>query len=137
MKLIKTVTCCLLASFLLGGCSVFKFPSVYTINVQQGNIVTQEMIDQLKPGMTKRQVNYVMGTPLVADTFNQDRWDYFFSIKSGATGKVIRKQFTIYFADDKLSHFEGDYRPGDNSDVNLDTVDEQDTADEEVQPENS
>ena len=52
------------------GCSYAKFPSVYKINIQQGNIVTQEMVDQLKPGMTERQVRYIMGNPLIEDTFS-------------------------------------------------------------------
>ncbi len=124
MKLTQTILFTASISALLSGCSVFKFPSVYTINVQQGNIVNQEMIDQLKPGMTKRQVRYIMGSALVADTFEQDRWDYFYSMKSGKTAEVVRKQFTVYFVDDKLSYFEGDYKPGDDSNesVNIDTA---------------
>jgi outer membrane protein assembly factor BamE len=58
----------------LSGCGNFGFPGVYRIDVEQGNIVTPEMIEQLKPGMTRRQVRFVMGTPLIEDTFNDNRW---------------------------------------------------------------
>jgi len=94
----------------LGGCSYFQFPGVFTLEVQQGNIIEQEMIDQLKPGMTKRQVKFVMGSPLIMDTFDQDRWDYVYTIRT-RTGERRDERMTIYFKDDKLSHFSGDYRP--------------------------
>jgi len=94
----------------LGGCSYFQFPGVYTLEVQQGNIIEQEMIDQLKPGMTKRQVKFVMGSALIMDTFDQDRWDYVYTIRT-RTGERRDERMTIYFKDDKLSHFSGDYRP--------------------------
>ncbi|TQV74525.1 outer membrane protein assembly factor BamE [Exilibacterium tricleocarpae] len=102
----------LVTPVLLGtaGCSYFQFPGVYKIDVQQGNIITQEMIDQLKPGMTKRQVRFIMGTPLVADTFHRDRWDYYFSFQD-PDGNVTREMVTMHFKDDKLTHFSGDYRP--------------------------
>lgn len=92
------------------GCSYFQFPGVYRIDVQQGNIITQDMMDKLKPGMTKRQVRFIMGTALVADTFHQDRWDYFYSLKD-PNGNITREVVTMHFKDDKLTHFSGDYRP--------------------------
>lgn len=95
----------------LVGCSYFQFPGVHKIPIQQGNIITQEMIDQLRPGMTRSQVRYVLGTPLIADTFNQDRWDYLFSIKMPKGGRELRERVSIYFTDEKLSHFSGDYAP--------------------------
>lgn len=55
------------------------FPGVYKLDIPQGNILEKEKIDQIKPGMTKRQVRYVLGTPLMVDSFNQDRWDYYYS----------------------------------------------------------
>ena len=64
----------------LAGCS---FPGVYKIDIQQGNVVTQDMIDQLRPGMTQRQVRFIMGNPLVADTFHPNRWDYIYSMQPG------------------------------------------------------
>lgn len=84
---------------------VFKFP------IQQGNVVTQEMVDKLQPGMTRSQVRFVMGTPLIADTFNQNRWDYLYTLKL-PSGKELREQMTILFDGDRLVGVSGDYMPG-------------------------
>ena len=76
-----------IASFLvISGCNnigSMDFPGVYKISIPQGNIITQEMVDQLRPGMTKRQVIFVMGTPLVRDPYHQDRWDYVYNFQPG------------------------------------------------------
>jgi len=94
-------------SFLVSACS---FPGVYKIDIPQGNIVTQEMVDQLRPGMTQSQVRYVLGTPLITDTFSDDRWDYVYSMKPGG-GATTRERVTIYFTDGELSRISGDYKP--------------------------
>lgn len=95
---------------LIAGCSSFEFPWVHKYDIQQGNIITQEMIDQLKPGMTKRQVRYVMGTPLVHDLFTEDRWDYYYGERK-AGGDKFQERVTIFFKDDVMTNFTGDYRP--------------------------
>jgi len=95
---------------LLTGCGSFGFPGVYRINVEQGNILTQEMVDQLKPGMSRRQVRYILGTPLVEDTFNQDRWDYAYVMRNGQ--KILEEyRLTVYFDGDELVRVEGDLAP--------------------------
>ena len=86
------------------------FPGVYRIDIAQGNIVTQEMIDQLKPGMTKRQVRFIMGSPLIVDTFEPERWDYFHSMKKRGEPET-RERVSLYFENDKLVRFSGDYAP--------------------------
>ncbi len=97
----------LLAFTLLGACG---FPGVYKINVEQGNIVTQEMADQLKPGMTRRQVRFILGTPLIEDTFNQNRWDYLYVKRNGA--KVLSEsRLTVEFEGDALVQVSGDFVP--------------------------
>lgn len=83
---------------------VFKFP------IQQGNIVTQDMIDKLEPGMTRAQVRFVLGTPLVADTFDQSRWDYLYDLRR-SSGKRLREHVTIHFDGDRLVGISGDYMP--------------------------
>ncbi len=99
---------------ILAGCS--GFPGVYKIDVPQGNVITQAMIDQLRPGMTRSQVRFVMGSPLVTDTFHQDRWDYIYSLQGG-DGSYVRKQMTLHFdADDRLATLKGDFRPGTQND---------------------
>jgi outer membrane protein assembly factor BamE len=102
----------------LAGCSYFQFPGVHKIYVQQGHIVTQEMIDQLEPGLTKRQVRYVLGTPLLADNFNDDRWDYHYSLRQG--DQTLRKRsMTVFFENDRMTHFTGDFgrAPTDEDDL--------------------
>lgn len=94
----------------VSGCSSLKFPGVYRIPIQQGNIIEQEKVDQLELGMSKTQVQFVMGTPLLADVFHQDRWDYIYQLRRG--DKTLReRRFTVFFDDDKLVKFEGDYEP--------------------------
>jgi outer membrane protein assembly factor BamE len=94
----------------LCACSFVGFPGVYKIDVEQGNIVTQEMADQLKPGMSKRQVRFILGTPLVEDTFNQDRWDYPYVKRNGNT-VLSESRLTVIFDGDSLLTVSGDYLP--------------------------
>ena len=94
----------------LCACGFVGFPGVYRIDVEQGNIVTEEMIDQLKPGMSRRQVRFILGTPLVEDTFNQDRWDYPYVKRNGQT--IISESFlTVIFDGDSLESVKGEYLP--------------------------
>jgi len=98
-------------SLLLSSCgsvTSFAFPGVYRLNIPQGNIITQEMVDQLRPGLTKRQVNFILGTPLVKDTFDQDRWDYLYSFQPGG-GERVQERLTVFFENDQLTHFVGDF----------------------------
>ena len=93
----------------LAGCS---FPGVYKIDIQQGNVVTQDMIDQLRPGMTRRQVRFIMGNPLLQDTFNTNRWDYLYSLQPGG-GKRQQERMSIFFNEnDQLVNLAGDFMPG-------------------------
>jgi outer membrane protein assembly factor BamE len=90
--------------------SLFLTACVYKIDVQQGNIVTQEMIDQLRPSMNKRQVRFVMGTPLLVDPFQPERWDYIYSNQPGGEERV-QKRITLLFENDGLVGLQGDFRP--------------------------
>lgn len=101
----------LLATISLAGCSYFQFPGVHRVEVQQGNIVTQDMVDQLRLGMTKSQVRYIMGTPIIADTFSQDRWDYYYSRKKGSKMKE-QYDVTIFFIDGKVSRIDNNFNAG-------------------------
>jgi outer membrane protein assembly factor BamE len=101
-----------LTLFALSACNSvtsFAFPGVYRIDIPQGNIITQEMVDQLRPGLTKRQVTFILGTPLIRDTFDQDRWDYLYSYQPGG-GERVQERLTVFFSDEgELTHFEGDF----------------------------
>lgn len=92
----------------LAGCGV-----IYKVDVNQGNLMDQEAIDQLKPGMTKRQVTLLLGSPSVASPFNQDRWDYA-STFSRRGGPTAVKNLTLYFEGNLLVRLEGDYFPEKN-----------------------
>jgi len=79
----------------------------YKIDVRQGNMVTQEMAAQLKPGQTKDQVRFILGTPLVADMFHADRWDYVYRMQRG-NGSVEERRLAVFFENDQLKRVEGD-----------------------------
>lgn len=99
---------------LLAGCSTFKFPLVHRIAIQQGNVITQTMIDKLKPGMTRSQVRFVLGNPVLDDSLNRDRWDYVYTVQLGS-GDQTQKVLQVYFIEERLSHFEGDFIPTDKN----------------------
>ena len=98
-------------TLLTAGCSWLEFPNVRKITIQQGNILDQEMIDKLRPGMTQSQVQFVLGTPMIADTFNKKRWDYYYS-QTARDGGETAERVTIYFdAEGNLERMIGDYLP--------------------------
>ncbi|MFM9912132.1 MAG: outer membrane protein assembly factor BamE [Methylophilaceae bacterium] len=106
----------LLALF-LAGCGAYSanIPSIkpYKLDIQQGNAVTPKMMLQLRPGMNKTQVRFIMGTPLLTDTFHGDRWDYFYQmLKDGDV--VERRRIILVFEDDKLKVVRGDVVPAGN-----------------------
>ena len=112
----SAILACVLA-VLAAGCATTEriMPSlsslgVYKIDVNQGNYLSQDMVDRLKVGMTKPQVRTTLGTPLVTSAFRDSRWDYVYEF--ARQGKVREhRQFTVYFADDKLARWEGDEMP--------------------------
>ena len=88
---------------LSSGCS---FPEMYRVVISQGNLVDQDMIDKLEIGMTESQVRFVMGSPLISDTFYPERWDYFTSVTQGETIYTNQK-ITLLFEESKLVSWEG------------------------------
>ena len=110
------ITVILLLVATLAACSTFRFPGVHRITIQQGNVVTQQMVDRLKPGMTKSQVNFVLGNAVIDDPLEASRWDYVYSIQL-PNGNVIRKVLSVYFVGERLSHFMGDFIPTDEYDA--------------------
>ena len=104
----------LLAVALLGtACSNVPL-GVYRVDVQQGNVLSEEMLAQLTPGMEKRKVRFLLGTPILMDTFNQDRWDYIYTFARGG-GTIEQRQITLFFEDERLVRIEGDVHRGDGS----------------------
>lgn len=103
----------------LGACSVKpSFINEYKIDVQQGNVLGQEMVSQLKPGQTRDQVRFLLGTPMIADMFHQNRWDYVYRFQSGRTGEVESRRFAVFFdADGRLERVAGDVAVADASEL--------------------
>lgn len=107
-----------LATVLSGCSSVPRIVNEYKIDVQQGNVLTQEMVSQLKPGQTKDQVRFILGTPVLADVFHANRWDYVYRLQKGSTGLVEERKFTVIFdADGKLARVAGDVTAAQASDA--------------------
>jgi outer membrane protein assembly factor BamE len=98
----------LLPLLLLAGCSLVT----HKVDIQQGNYVDQAMIAKLKPEMTRSQVKFILGTPLITDPFHANRWDYVYL--TGKAEKVkVRHKITVVFEGDKLRNVEGDIVPPD------------------------
>ena len=76
---------------------------VYRINIQQGNFLDQAAVEQVKAGMTRSQVRYLLGTPMVADSFNKERWDYIYYLKKGRSRHVDSRRVTVFFEADKVA----------------------------------
>jgi outer membrane protein assembly factor BamE len=94
----------------LGGCGA-RMPSAYTPPLQQGNVIEQESLSRLKPGMTRSQVRFLLGTPLVVDVFRNDRWDYVYFLRRQGQAPQQRR-VTVIFDGDQLARIEGDVLPG-------------------------
>jgi outer membrane protein assembly factor BamE len=115
------VTAC---AILLAGCStVDKYVptarsfGVYKLDINQGNYLTQDQVDKLKVGQTKQQVRTLLGTPLLTSVFRDNRWDYVYEYQR--QGRITEhRNFTVYFADDKLARWEGDELPTSAAELN-------------------
>ena len=112
------------SSALLSGCSnlsdismpEFSMPDsipdlVHKIDIQQGNIINQDMVNKLEPGMNKRQVRFIMGSPMINDTFHDARWDYLYRKHKSSHAPTETKRVSLHFENDQLTRVEGDIRP--------------------------
>lgn len=88
----------LLAMLLVSSACVYRMP------IQQGNFLDKNQVDQLEPGMTRSQVMFLLGTPMVPDGFNADRWDYYYYAKYSRRTPPDTARVTVYFKDDKVDH---------------------------------
>jgi outer membrane protein assembly factor BamE len=113
-----------LAALLASGCQTIDtyLPTarsfgVYKLDINQGNYLSQDMVDKLKVGQTRPQVRLVLGTPLVTSAFRDNRWDYVYAF--ARQGKTLEhRQFAVYFVDDKLARWEGDEMPPSAAELN-------------------
>jgi outer membrane protein assembly factor BamE len=114
----------LAAAVLAGGCATIdtyaptlRSFGVYRLDINQGNFLSQDMVDRLKVGQTRAQVRQILGTPLVVTVFRDDRWDYAYMFQR--QGRVLeQRNFTVYFADEKLARWEGDEVPASAAELN-------------------
>lgn len=79
---------------------------VYRMDIQQGNFLDADQVDQVAVGMTRSQVRFLLGTPMVIDSFDADRWDYVYSLKHGRTGEVTRRHLIVWFDGDTVARIE-------------------------------
>jgi outer membrane protein assembly factor BamE len=84
----------------LAGCGIYR------PDVRQGNYIDQTVVGQLRPGMSKEQVQFLLGTPLLVDPFRQDRWDYVYRFQPGAGGEIEQRRVSLFFQGDSLSRIE-------------------------------
>ena len=83
----------------------------YRPDVQQGNVVTKEMVDQLAAGMTREQVRFMLRTPALVSVFHPYRWDYVYMLKRGKGSEVQSRRLTVFFKDNRVEHFLADDMP--------------------------
>jgi outer membrane protein assembly factor BamE len=106
--------------FLLAGVFLLSGCGAYRIDVRQGNYVDQEMVGQLRKGMTREQVRFVLGTPLVVDMFRENRWDYVYRFTEG-WGEPQTRTLSLFFVNDRLDSVEGDVMADDGTQTDVQT----------------
>lgn len=100
----------LISLLLLTACSSdgeIRIPGLYRIDIQQGNVIDQTMIDKLRPGMDKNQVHFILGTPAVVDPFHTDQWEYIYTMAESGDNREQR-HVRIHFKDEKIAYIDGD-----------------------------
>ncbi|MFC4727595.1 outer membrane protein assembly factor BamE [Coralloluteibacterium thermophilus] len=102
----KKILITLLTAGLLAGCGILYKQPIY-----QGNLLNAENVEQLREGMTRRQVAVLLGSPMVADPFHQSRWDYVATQRVGRRDETEVKNLTVFFEGDSLAAWEGEYFP--------------------------
>jgi outer membrane protein assembly factor BamE len=104
----RAILLTLVVAILLAGCS--SVPSLlYKIEIQQGNVITQEMVDKLKPGMTRSQVRFALGSPMINDAFHNNRWDYVYRLEQ--EGRLVeQRRLTVFFDEDNLTRIDGSFK---------------------------
>ena len=108
----RTIVLALLLPPLLAACNPLRVLSVYRMEIQQGNYVTQEMASKVQAGMTRDQVRFVLGTPLLVDIFHDNRWDYVYRRQRADSREVEERRLSVFFDNDRLVRIEGDVTAG-------------------------
>ena len=116
MRVLLRILCASLALAALAGCESVRgwapnFVQPYRPDVPQGNVITKEMVEQLRPGMSRDQVRFLLGTPMLASLFHQDRWDYVYYLKRGKGSETQSRKLVVYFKENRLDRFDADPMP--------------------------
>ncbi|HEY7752852.1 MAG TPA: outer membrane protein assembly factor BamE [Steroidobacteraceae bacterium] len=99
MRPAPAIAAMMLAAVAASGC-------VYRMDIQQGNLLDAEQVEQVEVGMTRSQVRFLLGTPMVIDSFDSERWDYVYSLRRGHSRKVERRHLVVWFEGDKVARIE-------------------------------
>ena len=118
MKQCKIWLAAALTAATLSGCSVFD-RLVYKIDIPQGNFIEQSQVEKLRVAMTREQVEFILGRPVLRDSFADNTWYYVYQFKSGRTNEITRKELIIKFEQDKVASVSGDYTLSDQFDTPL------------------
>ncbi len=116
LRALATIALLFLASCSSNGLPVLHLKP-YRMEIQQGNFVDQEAVSKLKPGMSKEQVRFILGTPLLTDIFHADRWDYVYRRQKVNSNVLEHRKIAVYFEDGKLKRIEGDVTPAPSTDT--------------------
>jgi outer membrane protein assembly factor BamE len=108
----RTIFLALLLPPLLAACNPLRVLSVYTMEVQQGNYLSQEAVSKLQAGMTRDQVRFVLGTVVLANIFHDNRWDYVYRRRRADSREVEERRLSLFFENDRLVRIEGDVTAG-------------------------
>ena len=108
----RTILLVLFLPPFLAACNPLRALSVYTIEIQQGNYLSQEAVSKLQAGMTRDQVRFVLGTPLLVDIFHDNRWDYVYRRRRADSREVEERRLSVFFENDRLVRVEGDVTTG-------------------------
>jgi outer membrane protein assembly factor BamE len=110
----KTALLAAAMAFTVAGCGI-----VYKQPIYQGNLMDKAAVDQLQAGMTKDQVQALLGSPSIADPFHHDRWDYTSTERTDRAGHTQVRNFTVFFENGAVSRWEGDYFPEQDAALSL------------------
>jgi outer membrane protein assembly factor BamE len=103
----------LFQKILIAGCVIVAFSGcVYRMDIPQGNRIDATLLQQLEIGMSRSQVEFLLGTPAVVDLYQPDKWHYIYYLKTGDDGEIEKKRMTLTFTNDLLSKIDGSLNPG-------------------------
>ena len=88
--------------------AVFVAGCVFRIDIQQGNLIEEDSIDQIAIGMSRSAVQFLLGTPMIADAFHRDRWDYAYYLRPGRSRDVFQRWLVVHFENDRVVRLERD-----------------------------